>query len=335
MGFGTDDPVVVDGVPRCRFPYLVSYAYLRNVQDDQIARILSDNRREVLLDSGAFTAFNAGKVIELSEYMAFLRKWGHRLFAYMLLDKLQDPVQTEANWRTMLADGLSPVPIHVFGEGADQMEEFFSRAPYVALGGLRRPHRGPAPIEYVKQKMTWAAGRPVHWLGYTNQQMIRTFRPFSVDCATAWSATQFGNCSIYIGGSKWWVGTFDEWRKLSTGEKRTLRGIVAGYDVNPDALDDKSSWNWYATGRVAEKANTDRLSRIYKGVAPEPKDHMTAILSVRSYVCYIYDVRRNLGTRMFLACTPENRYDRIVDGALELAHKRGWDRPLGTSGGVS
>lgn len=328
MSYGTNMPVMVDGVGRCRFPYLVSYAYLANQSDEHVRRILTDDRREVLLDSGAFTAFNVGKEIRLSEYVAFLKKWRERLFGYMLLDKIQDPVTTKANWLSMMADGLSPIPIHVFGEGGEQMEEFFAHAPYVALGGFRRPHRGPAPVEYVKQKMAWAAGRPVHWLGYTNEQMIKTFRPFSVDCATVWSSTQFGNISVYLGAGRWWLGVFTDWQKAGQVDRRAVRAAVANYDVNPDVLDDPTAWRWCPASRAADEANTSVLSRIYRDAAQKPTSHLTATISVRGWVRYIYDIRRRYGTRVFLACTPEERFDRMVDEGLELAHRKGWDLPL-------
>lgn len=329
MTFGTNEPVLVNGKPRCRFPYLVSYAYLRQCPDDQIERILSDERREVLLDSGAFTAFNAGKVIELSDYIGFLKKWAPRLFGYMLLDKLQDPVQTEANWKIMLDEGLSPVPIHVFGEGAEQMEAFFARSPYVALGGLRRPHRGPAPDEYVKQKMAWANGRPVHWLGYTKESMIRAFRPFSVDCASAWGSMQFGQVMVYHGFGRWWQGGFDDWLALDQAKRRSIRASILAYDVDPDALNDPLLWRWGPYTDAVKFANADALRGAYEpNIGDVSRSHLTAILSIRSFVRYIYDIRRNFGTRVFLACGPGERHDRIVDGALELANRKGWDRPL-------
>jgi hypothetical protein len=286
----------------------------------------------VLLDSGAFTAFNAGKTILLADYIAFLKKWGPSLFGYMLLDKLQDPVQTEANWQTMLAEGLTPVPIHVYGEGKAQMDAFFERSPYVALGGLRRPHRGAAPPEYVKLKMEWAAGRPVHWLGYTDEKMVRGFRPFSVDCASAWSSMQFGQVQVYLGAGEWWLGTIDDWKELSEVKRRELRRQLVEYDVEPAALDQPETWRWQPTDAVLSWV--DRLGHNdsrYVGIEQKPTSHVTASICIRSWVRYIFDVRRNFGTRVFLASTADQRFDRIIDAALVVAHRRGWDRPLGVA----
>ena len=329
MGFGSDEPVIIDGEPRCRFPSLVSYAYLRDLEDAQIDRIVNDPRREVLLDSGAFTAFNAGKAIEVGDYIDFLHKWKDKLFGYFLLDKIQDPVATEANWQTMLAAGLSPIPIHVFGEDGAAMDRFFERSPYVGLGGFRRPSRGKAPIEYVKQKMTWAASRPVHWLGYTDEETLRAFRPFSCDSASCWAATQFGVVHIYRGSGKWWSGKHPDWMKVSGIEARSLRATLVEYGCTADALDNPDAWRWSDPSEVERVCSTRPYARNPAG--EELPSHVSAHVAVRSFVRYIYDVRRLFGTRVFMACTCDTRFDRIVDCALEVAHARGWDRPLGAT----
>ncbi len=320
---------MIDGEPRCRLPYLVSYAYLRKQPADQIRTILDDPRREVLLDSGAFTAFNAGKAIEVDDYIEFLRAWKANLFGYFLLDKIQDPVATEANWQAMLVAGLSPIPIHVFGEDGVAMDRFFARSPYVGLGGLRRPSRGKAPIEYVKQKMVWARGRPVHWLGYTDEETLRAFRPFSCDSASAWAASQFGVCHLYRGNGKWWAGEHHDWIRVSGAEARSLRATLVEYGLSLDALDSADSWRWQ-NANDAERV-CDTRAYVRTSCNHDQPTHVAAHLAVRSFVRYAYDIRRIFGTRVFLASTCDTRFDRIVDCALEVAHARGWDQPLGVA----
>src|SRR5207302_10610654 len=99
-----------------RLPVLMSYAFMRDMPEKRIAQIMNNPTIELLLDSGAFTALNAGYEIKLDEYMEFLQKWQSRLFGYMALDKLQDPKTTAANLRTMLSEGLKRITVHVFGD---------------------------------------------------------------------------------------------------------------------------------------------------------------------------------------------------------------------------
>lgn len=284
MGCTPGEPVTwLGGAIPCkpdRVSILASYAYLRKAPDDVIARLAMHPKIELLLDSGAFTAFNSGSEINLPEYMAFLHKWESYLFGYMALDKLQDPIATDLHLGEMLADGLKPIPIHVYGDDQKRMEWLFARSPWVACGGLRRPHRGPAPDEYVRAKMEWANGRNVHWLGYTNADMIRAFRPYSVDCASFTSARIHGNASFYLGRGDMVVATEGKWKsraKASGATHKMLRDAVAAVGMDPAILDQPSSWK----------------TRNYA--------HVACDISLRSWIRYSIDVRKTFGTRVYLA----------------------------------
>lgn len=285
---------------------LASYAYMRNPRtQDAISRLLSDDRIEMLIDSGAFTAFNAGQEIGLDEYMAFLQTWGHRVFGYLALDKVQDPAQTEINLRRMIDQGLKPIPVHVLGEQDKRMDELFKLSSWVACAGLRRPHRGAAPPEYVKQKMVWAAGRDVHWLGYTSSSMIRAFKPFSVDCASYKSAAIHGSVSFYLGSGRMVTVTMPEWMsRKGAGKSVThadLRKAVISVDIDPTELDDPAVWR--ASNNV--RRTTD--------------------LSLRSWVRYQIEMRQQVGTRLFLAAvdaTTDLSVREVID-AVDWAQQRG------------
>jgi hypothetical protein len=107
-----------------KLPLLISYAYLRE-EPATLERVMNHPDVELLIDSGAFTAMNAGSEIDLSDYIEFLHRWKDRIFGYMALDKLQDPVQTDRNLRIMLEAGLKPIPVHVLGDDGRRMDELF------------------------------------------------------------------------------------------------------------------------------------------------------------------------------------------------------------------
>src|SRR5215213_5160494 len=188
---------------RAKLPLLISYAYLRSERPENIERLLTHPYIELLLDSGAFTAMNAGVEIKLDEYIEFCLKWKDHLFGYMALDKIQDPATTEKNLHLMLEAGLHPIPVHVLGDDERRMDELFEMSSWVAMGGLRRPHRGPAPYSYIKKKMEWAKGRDVHWLGFTNKPMLEAFQPFSCDCSSWMAGAMYGRVAIYPGSGRW------------------------------------------------------------------------------------------------------------------------------------
>jgi hypothetical protein len=263
---------------------LSSYAYLRD-EPAAVERLFSSPGVETLLDCGAFTAKNAGAEIDLGDYIDFVTRHRGRLFGYIALDKIQDPKQTEINLRAMLAEGLEPIPVHVLGDDGRRMDELFELSRWVALGGLRRPQRGPAPYPYVKQKMAWARGRDVHWLGFTNKPMLEAFRPYSCDCSSWVAGAMYGRLQIYLGSGSWLTCTREEALAGRVHLREDVRRALHFYEIEiGDFLDER---HWHNGNRKAElKASECVITQ----------------LPARSWVRYVIDFRRRFGTRFFLAC---------------------------------
>lgn len=289
---------------RHKLPLLISYAYLRDNSAETIERILTNPYIELLLDSGAFTAMNAGYEIKLDEYIEFLHKWRNNLFGYMALDKLQDPVTTDKNLRVMLDAGLKPIPVHVYGDTERRMDELFELSDWVALGGFRRPHRGPAPGTYVKLKMRWAKNRNVHWLGYTSKPMVQAFRPFSCDCSSWMSGAMYGRLAVYVGRGKWVNHTLSEMRKTRAYNLPELRRALSEYDIPlADYMDERQ---WHNGNSACEL---------------KARDCVITKLPARSWVRYVLDLKQKFGTRLFIACHDE-QVDWLCD-AFEMVARKG------------
>lgn len=267
-----------------KIPILVSYHYCRGKTAQRgFEELLANEDVELLLDSGAFSAFNAGAEIHLEEYLDFLRTYGDRLFGYMALDKLQDPVQTAKNLIEMKKAGLSPIPIHVFGNRQEEMDDLFRQSTYVALGGFRRPHRGPAPRSYVVEKMKWAKGRRVHWLGYTNNEMVAALRPYSVDSSNWSRGILYGIMVFYVG-----KGRIHPIPRYSTqGTKGCVSPITLTMSKALQACEiDESDF---------------RDDRQWRNVGPK---YLAGRLGALAYIRASQYIRRTIGTRCFLAINP-------------------------------
>lgn len=262
-----------------RVPILVSYAYLRFYPEALIQRLCRHPAVDVLMDSGGFSALNSGSEIALADYISFIKQWGSGLWRYIALDKLQDPVTSTRNLEQMIDDGLKPVPVHVFGEGKARLNKLFSLSDFVAMGGLRRPHRGHAPKSYVKLKMEWAAGRPVHWLGYTNMRMLMTFKPFSCDSANWTAAQRYGVAEVYRPG-----------HGLVSYARIDVAGNPIPYEVKP-ALQacGYSSKDWYRDESWRSRRNTDA-------------GFMSMEITAYSWVKFVLDFHRSTGVSIFIAC---------------------------------
>ncbi len=277
-----------------KFPVLVSYACARK-NLDEFSRIANHPHVELLLDSGAFTAKNTGEEIRLSDYCEFLDAWKGKLFRYLALDVVGDPVQTDANLKQMLRMGYSPVPVHVLGDDQRRMDELFEMSDYVALAGLRRPKVGPPPKEYVAAKMKWAAGRPVHWLGYVREPMIAAFHPYSCDSATWLNATLYGLMSVYYGKGVWKTYTRKTVNKFIQDKRAASVMRQTGFSVR-HLLDDNA---WKASG-----------------------DCISFSVAVGSWVRYVIDIAERFDTKIFLACSPNVRDVTQLLRAIDANSKR-------------
>ena len=222
-----------------KMPILISYAYARN-DISTFEQLAYHPKIDLMLDSGAFTAKNTGKPINLDDYCSFLDKYKQHLFSYIMLDVLNDPKASLQNLHAMLSSGYRPMPVHVFGDGQHEMDYLFSVSDYVALGGMKRASGGPAPKPYVKAIMQWARGRRVHWLGYTQDDLIQTFRPFSVDSSSWRAGVRFGVIRYYIGNGSWVPTTYNNRGKLlkAPGFKQRLRQM--GYGLHQ--FNDPGCW---------------------------------------------------------------------------------------------
>jgi hypothetical protein len=275
--------------PECtepRLPVLVSYAFLKD-SPALCETVLNAPGVELLLDSGAFTALNAGQEIRLDRYMDFLEEWSPKLFGYMALDKLQDPVTTDANLRVMLDQGLKPIPVHVYGDDGARMDQLFEWSPWVALGGLRRPHRGAAPLTYVKQKMHWARGRNVHWLGYVRLPAIRAFKPYSVDCSSFASGVRYGNVQAYAGRGRWLNFSHEQVVAEKPYLQAEVRALLEHYGIPVEHFVDPRYWR-----------------NAGKGTGINSRESVAMRLPCRSWVRYVMEVKQEFGTRIFMASLP-------------------------------
>lgn len=265
-----------------KFPVLISYAYARK-DLQQFREIIERPHVDLLLDCGAFTAKNAGEEIRLEDYCRFLDEWGDKIFRYLALDVVGDPKATDANLKEMLRNGYKPVPVHVLGDDQRRMDELFEVSDYVALAGLRRPHKGGAPKEYVAAKMKWAAGRDVHWLGYVREAMIAAFRPYSCDSASWASAHMYGSARVYLGRGRWINAGWDS-RNAILENREAMRAIAAaGFsakDVNDPLCWKNSRLQGYDSGRFLSMA-----------------------ITADSWVRYVIDIQKRYRTRIFLATT--------------------------------
>ena len=111
------------------FNILVSYAYTGKAPkfNDAVMNESVKGNANVMIDSGAFTIYNAKKVskLNLDSYCTYLETNAHKVEKYVMLDVVKNKEKTRQNYHTMLDRGFNPM--YVFTE-YDNDWEFLNEA---------------------------------------------------------------------------------------------------------------------------------------------------------------------------------------------------------------
>lgn len=237
-----------------------------------------------LLDSGAFTAWNAGKVVTLDNYCSFLDSLPITPWRYFMLDVIGDPDATMRNYNAMLDRGYKPVPVFTPSQSFDDIETYYRTTDLIGCGGLTTKY-GKDGLLYLQKVMQHVQGRNIHLLGYTKPDYVKYFRPYSCD-SSSWSRAQrYGLCDLYIGNGKY-IG-FTRRQAHKRPSDQILHAIKRlGFSLN----DFTSEANWRDTSR---------------GIA--------RIASARSWMKYAMDTQRAIDTRIFFAVGSPDDLDLLVE----------------------
>lgn len=176
---------------------LISYPYFRPEFAEFVRRV-PRSLFDLIVDSGAFTAWNTGKEVLLDDYCRFLDSIADiRPFHAIQLDSIGNPEKTYENYLTMLNRGYSVLPVFTRGDSLENLNRLYETTDYVLFGGIAF---GQKNSNYLKWILRNNAGRKAHWLGFVHAKFLIKYKPQSVDSSSWCSAGRFGALSLYKGG---------------------------------------------------------------------------------------------------------------------------------------
>lgn len=176
-------------------PYciLASYHYFKKKQE--LIKECVAKGYDVFIDSGAFSAENSGKVINIDDYCAFIKDTN--VSTYAGLDVIGNAKQTLENTVYMMEKyKLNPIPTFHFGGDPDDLRKLF-KFPYIALGGLVF---SSGILKYCDE--IWGIilrecpGLRVHGFGMTNIELMERYPWYSVDSSSFKGCKRYGRQQI-------------------------------------------------------------------------------------------------------------------------------------------
>lgn len=175
---------------------LLSYAYRQSVtMNDSLAYA---NGADLLIDSGAFTAFTKGEQIDKAEYCDWLVKESRFINHAAALDVIGDWKASARNYEWMLnrlGDRVHVVPAWHLGSPHAELERLCKEADYVAIGGCVPYAKQPKVLmRHLIQahKIARKHGTKLHGLGITGKESMVRLPWHSVDSSSWQSGHRFG-----------------------------------------------------------------------------------------------------------------------------------------------
>lgn len=261
------------------------------------------NTFRLIVDSGAFTAWNTGKHISMDDYVRFLKtipkSWDYKA---VQLDVYGKPEQTYVNYLKMLDMGFKDVmPVFTRGDTVERLEEFYTYTDYIMFGGIAI---GGENRNYVKWFCDVNKGRHAHWLGFVNMPFIKHFKPYSVDSSSAYSAQRYGNLQYYVG----------------SGDLKTLNRKECHRQPPASALA-----HLQRSGFLLKELLPLAKQDAWEGGAQPPNANprgLASFITVTNHLLRSIEVEKKLGTKVYLALANESQLQNVWDAYSLLKERK-------------
>ena len=188
---------------------LISYAYLKGSVAfiDTLKRLSLNGSVNLMLDSGAFTKFNAKgnfQHINVSEYCDFLGHYADIFEKYVMLDVIGNAEASKKNYEYMLSRGLNPMfVVTMFDNDIDYIKSAVKRNANICVAGGATTKGDWLVKRY--QDIYASTGRKalIHGLAYVTYPKMLQLPLASVD-SSSWKAAslRFGQLQYFDNGLK-------------------------------------------------------------------------------------------------------------------------------------
>jgi hypothetical protein len=274
---------------------LMAYPYIKEKEVAFLKEKRRTNGYRLIIDSGAFTAWNTGKEIKLDDYCRFLDAIESlRPFRSVQLDVVGDPGASWANYEMMRKRGYDVMPVFTRGESLERLEEMYSHTDYVMFGGIAF---GAGNANYVKWLMERNGDRKIHWLGFANLDFVRKYNPTSVDASSWNSSKRYGGVKLV----------------KPNGQMRTLNR--SEFKVRPDTS--------LMEAMRRQGASWEDIAELRTEAGWTGGDSAAFRISVAGHVLQARAIESACGTRYFFACENAIAAEQVFRYAERLDENKG------------
>ena len=218
---------------------LWTYCYVKGVFELKIKLKKREHKIDLFLDSGAFSAFTQKVVIDIQEYIAFIKEYKDIFSVYANLDVIGDAAGTLKNQRIMEKAGLKPLPCFHYGDDEKYLKTYMEEPDYIAFGGMVPIANADLAkwLDHLFSKFICGKdGIPthkIHGFGLTSVPLVLRYPWFSVD-STSWVMTSRMG-SVYVPRIRDGKYIYDEniWKVCVSSQSPTTSDVGAHITTLP------------------------------------------------------------------------------------------------------
>lgn len=200
------------GLDNLRF--LVSYFYLRKAKAPEwhTVNFAIENDIPLMLDCGAWSAFNNDQEINNQEYIKFCKEHRSKFEVIVSLDVIGNYKATNTNHQEMKKAGINSLPTFHLGSPFDELEKLLEQENYIGIGGIATKGNQTIVKNWIKYVNHLANRHKFHGFGVTTPNLLKQHNWHSVD-GTTWmtAAVRYGRLMINLGNGKFkWIAVNDQ-----------------------------------------------------------------------------------------------------------------------------
>lgn len=221
------------------FNILASYAYLAISKDfcDLVTKSAAERKINLMIDSGAFTAYNAKKTtdyINLDSYCDFLSKYENNCEKYVMLDVILNEKASKQNYETMVKRGFKPMfVVTTKDKDFSYIQDTLKINKNICVaGGVTEPAKWCC-ARY--QNVFYKTGEQaqIHGLGFVKYPLMFQVPIKSVDSSSWTSGLRFGSSMFWNNGLKHlsWQDVLKKGAKIPMFAKQTLENLKISPEI--------------------------------------------------------------------------------------------------------
>lgn len=269
---------------------------------------LDPNDFRLIIDSGAFSAYNSGHEVTLDGYCEFLKAIRYERFERAVqLDVVFNPEETQKNLARMRDMGFDVSPVFTRGDDFEYFDQLLEDDQYVFVGGVQSQGRGNTePMRFAKACMERSHGKKVHYLAFIRSDFLIYYKPYSVDASTWSSSAQFGLLKVYDGKGR--IISLNRNHFNTFPKPEHLKMLQSLRLEMAEVRELQRDYKWRNIG-YSKLDNPDRFTG-------------NIFYSICSYLHYSIDAQNKIGTRIYNAFAHVWQLDLFIHAHRHLKERK-------------